>query len=1837
MIVKKSPKAAIDLPQAEPNHDRDFFLAISLVAQSFQRARTADDFYRAVGNAINSLGGVVTLLTVNEDGTSLTVAYTSSESKLLRKVEKLAGETVVGYSFAISSNTVHASKLASGTAEYVHWTKEDVIRMLPPAILPMISQIISIFKVDNSLLVPLRVDNETLGLMVIGGLSLSKEDMPILDAFASQIAAGMQNVCLMQKLQDELIIRNQLEESLNHNRDLLLALSHAAQSIQQVHTVDDIYQAVGDQIKSLGGDVTLLMLDEDGRSLTASYMSYASGLIRKLEKITGLPALGYRIVISPDSIYARDIASNKAEYILSAKQHFYEAFPKELRYVAEKFMNILNVEQGILAPLHVEGKTLGLMMVSGLALNEGDVPAMESFAGQIAAGLQSARLLQKLEDELTARKQAEESLNHNRNLLLALSSAAQAVQLVREPEDIYQAVGEHIKALGFEATILMFGSGHESLYFRFTTISDRVIHAAEKMAGLTAQDYSWPIAPDSIYGKIIANGKAEYIPWAGDLFAEALPAFLQPLSGKLMHILNVDHGIIAPLHVGEESYGVLIVFGSGVLSREDLPAIDSFAGQVSVSLHNALLAQQVENELKERKQAEAALRASESKIHALMDAIPDMMFMLDHEGKFLDFHSSNGQFLYISPEAFLGKNIRDVMPTELVDIYKLKSDQAVQSGESQLFEYSLDNGDEHYYEAHVVAYQGDRLLCVVRDITRRKKAEEAVRQTERHFKALIEKAPDGITLVGPDGKTRYVSPSAKKLFGYDAVDVANPVEMIHPDDLALVLGAMNDLAQNPEYIPTLEYRYKHKNGSYHWVESTFSNLLGEPSVQAVVINFRDITQRKRAETELRESESKFHGVISESADGVILSDELGRIIEFNDAIGKITGLTREEVLGKFLWDFQFQITPALLRTDEHYLRVKGGVQKVLETGQSDFLHRIMEAPFQFIDGSQRFIQQRLFSISTEKGWRLGSISRDITEQKLAAEILHKQYENLNRLYQMTAILSRTTDIDNIYRVALESLQNTISSDRASILLFEADGVMRFKAWLGLSDEYRKATEGHSPWSQSTQNPQPVLVEDVKADSNLASLLPVILEEGIGALGFIPLLHQGKLLGKFMIYFNGPHTFSDEEVQLSQTVASHVAFAIFRMQAEEALRASEERYRILYEDNPSMYFTADTEGTILSVNNFVYEQLGYSASELAGQSILNVFHPDDRDTVQQHFQSCVQQPGLAVQVEARKVRKNGTALWVRESARAVHDLNGQMVVLLICDDITERKQAQEARAASLAEMQALFASMQDAVLVINRDGVYQKVAPTNPNKFYLRPEEVIGRHLSDFFPEDKVNDFLEVIRHVLATQQTTQIEYKLEINGHSPWFESSVSPMDANTTIWVARDISERKFVETKLYLQSAALEAAANTIVITDRNGVIQWANSSFSELTGYDPSEVVGSEPGKFVKSGLQSQEFYKNLWDTILAGETWHNELINRRKDGSLYYEEMTITPLRNFDDKISHFIAVKQDITERKRAEEALIRSEKEYRALFENMPIGLYRTSADGQILDANMALVNMFGYPDRESLLSQKAGELYAEPELNNKFKNAISTKGVLSAFESEYRSYDQQTFWAEDYVHIIRDDDGHPLYYEGSLINITDRKKAENDLRQANQSLQLAHSELQKMFTHEQILARTDSLTAQINRRYFFEIATREFNASIRFQRPLTIILFDIDGFKQINDNFGHVLGDRMLIRVAQTTASQVRDVDVVARYGGDEFIILLPQTGSQQAFLIAERIREAVASVRMENENSPFIVTLSIGVAETLNSPQDETIEDVIRRADHALYQAKKHGRNHTIIYTQS
>jgi PAS domain S-box-containing protein len=176
---------------------------------------------------------------------------------------------------------------------------------------------------------------------------------------------------------------------------------------------------------------------------------------------------------------------------------------------------------------------------------------------------------------------------------------------------------------------------------------------------------------------------------------------------------------------------------------------------------------------------------------------------------------------------------------------------------------------------------------------------------------------------------------------------------------------------------------------------------------------------------------------------------------------------------------------------------------------------------------------------------------------------------------------------------------------------------------------------------------------------------------------------------------------------------------------------------------------------------------------------------------------------------------------------------------------------------------------------------------------------------------------------------------------------------------IVQDITERKRAEEQLRLQSAALAAAANGIVITDQAGVIRWVNPAFARMTGYAADEVIGRTPA-ILKSGRQDAAFYRDLWDTILRGEVWCGELINRRKDGSHYVEDMTITPVPDERSGQVHFIAIKQDVTRRKQAEHALQESEQRFRHLFDYSPDAAFVEDFKGRVLDVNPAACRLHG-------------------------------------------------------------------------------------------------------------------------------------------------------------------------------------------------------------------------------------------------------------------------------------
>ncbi|MCI0396325.1 MAG: GAF domain-containing sensor histidine kinase [Chloroflexi bacterium] len=188
-------------------------------------------------------------------------------------------------------------------------------------------------------------------------------------------------------------------------------------------------------------------------------------------------------------------------------------------------------------------------------------------------------------------------------------------------------------------------------------------------------------------------------------------------------------------------------------------------------------------------------------------------------------------------------------------------------------------------------------------------------------------------------------------------------------------------------------------------------------------------------------------------------------------------------------------------------------------------------------------------------------------QPASQTVLQEQrgHDQLQVLYQVTDAVNRAEDLESIYEQALQGLRQGIAASKAAILLLDDQQTMRFVAWHGLSDSYRAATEGHSPWESTTENPQPVLVPDVNQEPSLAGLRATILREGIQSLGFIPLVDRGRLLGKLMIYYEEPHEFTFNELQLAKTLAHQIAFAIRQKRDELVLRRSYDELEVRMEE------------------------------------------------------------------------------------------------------------------------------------------------------------------------------------------------------------------------------------------------------------------------------------------------------------------------------------------------------------------------------------------------------------------------------------------------------------------------------------------------------------------------------------------------------------------------------------------------------------------------------------------------------------------------------------------------
>ncbi len=297
--------------------------------------------------------------------------------------------------------------------------------------------------------------------------------------------------------------------------------------------------------------------------------------------------------------------------------------------------------------------------------------------------------------------------------------------------------------------------------------------------------------------------------------------------------------------------------------------------------------------------------------------------------------------------------------------------------------------------------------------------------------------------------------------------------------------------------------------------------------------FQDITQRKSAD----HAAQQLVAVVESSDDAIISKDLNGVIQSWNHGAERIFGYAANEIVGASI--------TTLIPRDR--LVEESEILKKIRNGEPI---KHYETIRRHKDGQLIDISLTISPIRDANGKIIGAskIARDITDRKR-----HEEIQNV--LYELVASMNRGMDLPEICDAALDAIVRCQNADRASILLYDSDKVMRFKAWRNLSEKYRRAVEGHSPWKPDDRAPQPVFISDISQVELDEHLRETILTEGICALAFVPITYESRLLGKFMIYYNAPHPFSSEEIRPAQTVASQIAFAIERKRTEDEMKCA----------------------------------------------------------------------------------------------------------------------------------------------------------------------------------------------------------------------------------------------------------------------------------------------------------------------------------------------------------------------------------------------------------------------------------------------------------------------------------------------------------------------------------------------------------------------------------------------------------------------------------------------------------------------------------------------------------
>lgn len=978
----------------------------------------------------------------------------------------------------------------------------------------------------------------------------------------------------------------------------------------------------------------------------------------------------------------------------------------------------------------------------------------------------------------------------------------------------------------------------------------------------------------------------------------------------------------------------------------------------------------------------------------------------------------------------------------------------------------------------------------------RQEYEKKLRESELQYRNLAESGSALIWTSGTDKLCNYFNNIWLKYTGRTIEqEIGNGwTASIHPDDFDYYNETYYSAFDRK--VPfEMEFRLRHASGEYRWMVN-----MGTPNYNSFgefigyIGHFFDITERKNSELALLQSEDKYRNIFESVEDVYFEASMDGILLEVSPSIEKITKgqFKRNEMIGKSFASIYFN-------TGERDLYIS---KLIKQKRVNDYELSLKNKDGLIIPVA---VSSALSYNSNGIPVKITGILRDITERKIAENKLKETLEQLNHTnkHLEKRVEERTLDI-----LELSGLQKAILVN-APVAIMTTDKNGKFQS-INPAGEKMLGYNAHELVGKS----KPVFQDK---DEFVKFFFDAKFEDEptndeIFDVALKYMFHKTtewtwvrKNGEKFPVRITHS-SIVDDNGDLIGYMAIVIDITHEKL-AMKTLRESEAENRAIIQAVPDLMFRIHRDGTYLDSHSHNQSSLYVPKDHFVGKKVSEILPSDlaiqSMQSIEKAFTT-----GEVVQYEYMLTVQNRNS-YFENRIIAISETE----VLSIIRDITARKIAENELQEAVQKLIALIQNLNAGILFENENRQITLVNNSFCNIFNIQatPEQLIGYDCELASEESKSlmknpAGFISRIDEILSGNEIVVNDELFLLDGRV--LERDYIPIENNGALlghlWQYRDITNRKATETALKLQSAAFEYFALAIIITDINGRLTWANSAFTKLTGYSLDEVIGKNMGELVKSGKQEYGFYNQLWNTLLNHKVWTGELINRKKDGSLYFEEETITPVLNSEGNISSFIAIKIDITERKKLYQELADEKRRLADIINGTNVGTWEWNIQTGETIFNEQWAEMLGYSLEEiEPVSIETWMNFAHPDdlkssgelLERHFNGELD----YYSFESRMKHRNGDWIWVLDRGKVHKwDSNGRPLLMSGTHQDITDRHNYENTLKEAiikQKELVDLKTTFVSMVSHEFrtplsiILAATDSLASYWER---MTIAQRE-------------------------------------------------------------------------------------------------------------------------------------------------